>query len=117
MTDRKRITRNVKIWIVAIALLIVGGYATFQARNFVEGPLISVESPHNGIAVSEALIEIKGTAKNLSYLTLNGDKIFTDESGAFSEKTLLSPGYNIVTLRAQDRFGRTAETRLQITYK
>lgn len=116
MTDRKRMKRFIKIWMAAGAATIIIGYAAFQAANFVRGPEITVDSPQDGASVREALLEIRGTAHNLSYLTLNGDKIFTDEAGSWSEKTLLSPGYNIVTLRAQDRFNRTTEKQLHITY-
>lgn len=117
MTDRKRITSFIKVWVAIGAILIILGYAAFQAKNLVKGPAIAVESPKDGESFSNGLIEIRGEAKNLSYLTLNGDKIFTDEKGAFDERILLSPGYNVVTLKAQDRFGRATEERLQVTYQ
>ncbi len=92
------------------------GYGAFQAKNFVQGPTVRIESPRDGVAVHDSFIEIRGTAKNVSYLTLNGDKIFTDEAGTFTESRLLSPGYNIVTIGAKDRFGRTSTETLHITY-
>lgn len=117
MTDRKRIKRFIRVWIIIIVAIALLGYASFQAKNFVKGPTISVDYPKNGETVSETLLIVTGTAKNLSFITLNGNKIFTDEAGVFKEKILLSPGYNIVTIWAQDRFGRTTEKQLQITQK
>ncbi len=109
MTDRKRIKRFIRIWIIIGVLTIHLGYAAFQAQTFVKGPRINVDAPQNGQTVVSPLLNVRGSAQNLSFITLNGNKIFTDEQGMFDESILLSPGYNIVTLWAQDRFGRTTE--------
>ncbi|HVU06419.1 MAG TPA: hypothetical protein VHE10_01355 [Candidatus Paceibacterota bacterium] len=104
------------IWIAIGAIAIVVGYGAFRAKDLAEGPMLSVEFPANGARVSDSLVEIGGTAKNIAFLTLNGDKIFTDESGAYREKILVAPGYNTITLEARDRFGRIARKTLQLTY-
>lgn len=117
MTDRKRVKRFIQIWTIIAVAIILLGYAGFQSKNFVKGPTVEIESLSDGETMNQALINVKGVAKNLSFITLNGNKIFTDEAGIFNEKIILSPGYNIVTLWAQDRFGRTTEKRLQIIYK
>lgn len=117
MTDRRKVKILLKIWLSLGAIALVGGYAAFRAKDMVSGPAITVTSPANGTLVSDSLVEIKGTAEHVSFLTLNGDKIYTDESGVFSEKILLSYGYNSVTLGAKDRFGRTVTKNLQLIYK
>lgn len=117
MTDRLKVKRLLKIWVTLGVIVIILGYGIFQAKNLIAGPMIEVSSPVNGAAVGESLIEIHGTAKHISFLTLNGDKIYTDESGAFREKILLSYGYNIMTLEAKDRFGRKVTKTLQLIYK
>lgn len=117
MTDRRKVKRMLKVWIAVTAIVIVVGYGAFKAKNLAEGPRLEVSSPTNGYTSRTALVEIKGTAENISFLTLNGAKIFTDESGAYDESILLSPGYNVVTLEAKDRFGRTVTRELQLTYR
>lgn len=117
MTDRRKIKQLLKFWIILSAIGVVLGYGIFRAKNLVEGPELFVTSPAQGSTVSDPFVEIKGTVKNISFLTLNNDKIFTDESGAWSEKILLSYGYNVVTVEAKDRFGRSAEQTLQLMYK
>ena len=92
-------------------------YGAFRAKSLVEGPDIAITSPQDGAITSESLTTLSGFAHNISFLTLNGAKIFTDESGAFKERVLLSYGYNIITLEAKDRFGRTAQKTLQLIYK
>ncbi|HVT75101.1 MAG TPA: hypothetical protein VHD69_01630 [Candidatus Paceibacterota bacterium] len=114
MTDRRKVKRLMTMWIAIGAVLIIAGYGAFQAKNLAEGPVLSVDYPANGATVSNTLVEIGGTAKNIAFLTLNGDKIFTDEAGAYREKILVSPGYNMITLEARDRFGRIARKTLQL---
>ena len=117
MTDRRKVKRLMKIWIAIGAIVIVVGYGAFRAKDLAEGPRLEIISPLNGSSSHDALINIQGTAQNISFLTLNGNKIFTNEAGSYDEKILLSPGYNIVTLEARDRFGRTVTKELQLTYR
>ena len=116
MTDRRKVKRMVSVWIALGAIAIVVGYGAFRAKNLAEGPVLAIASPTDGTATNDSLVDIQGTAKNISFLTLDGNKIFTDQTGAYDEKILLSPGYNIVTLEARDRFGRIATKTLQLTY-
>lgn len=117
MTDRRRVKGLVKIFAAVIVVALIGGYAVFRAKTFAEGPTIEILEPKNGRAVYQPLTIVSGIAKNISFLNLNGAQIFTDETGKFSEKILLSYGYNVITLEAKDRFGRKTETSLQIIYK
>lgn len=112
-----KVRRFLKLWVTIAVFVVIGGYATFQAHAFAQGPTIAVDSPLDGSVSSESLIAIKGNARNISYLTLNGNKIFTDEGGKFEEEILLSRGYNIMKLEAQDRFGRKTAQTLQLIYK
>lgn len=117
MTDRRKVKLLIKTWVLSGIVILILGYAVFAARDFVKGPSITIESPQNGTTSTESLIDIHGSVKNISFLTLNGNKIFTDEAGVFTEQVLLSYGYNIMTLEAKDRFGRTVEKTLQLIYK
>lgn len=117
MTDRKKVKSWLKIFVILLIIVIIGGYTMFRAKTITEGPSISVTEPKNGSIVEEAPIKITGIAKNISFINLNGAQIFTNESGDFSEEILLSHGYNVIMLEAEDRFGRKTETSLQIIYK
>jgi hypothetical protein len=117
MTNRRQIRDLIKFWIALLGLICIVGYGLWKSKDLVGGPQLAVLSPANGVLVSESLIEIRGQAKNISFLTLNDDKIFTDEAGDFSEKVLLSYGYNVMTIRAKDRFGRERVKTLELIYK
>ncbi len=117
MSDRRKIKYFIKVWVALGAIAIVLGYGAYRAKDFAEGPTITVDAPQDGRVFSESLVTLSGTAHNLSFLTLNDSKIFTDESGTWSERILLSKGYNVLTLKAQDRFGRTEVNTLQLIYQ
>lgn len=98
----------------AFLTLAVIGYAIFALTPLVRGPQVSVLEPQNGSTVTEPFIYLVGTATGVSYIYLNDRQIFTDTTGAFRESLLLHPGYNILVLRARDRFERTTETRVEL---
>lgn len=117
MTDRLKTKRLLRIWLIIVVVAGLLGYVAFQAEALFLGPRLTIDSPLSGLSTSTSLVTIEGTASNISYLTLNGAKIFTDEMGNFKERILLSYGYNIVTLSATDRFDRTVTKSLQLIYK
>jgi len=84
--------------------------------DLASGPGLMIKSPTPNTAVYSPLVEITGQAKRISRIYLDDNQIFTDERGRFKEKLLLAPGYNIIKLRAQDRFGRQVERRFGLVY-
>ncbi len=103
----------------ALSLLgvIIVAYSLFQAQKFLTGPVIIVSTPQNGATYNQTLIEISGQAKNIAYINLDDRKMFIDKNGNFSEKLLLSPGYNVVKLDAWDKFGKQTEKKLELVLK
>jgi len=67
--------------------------------------------------VSEPLITISGQARRIASLALNGMEISVTEEGGFSEKYVLTPGYNRLILNARDKYGKTTERVVEIVYK
>ena len=107
---------NIKTVIFILLLISIFGYTYFQMRNIVTGPVITISTPQDGAILTSSQTEISGTTKNISSISLNDRKIFIDESGVFKEKLLLSPGYNIITLKAKDKFGRKVKKTLELIY-
>ena len=103
--------RSVLIFVGSIALLVlISVYVLFQARFMIAGPqIVLLAGPpiHNNTRV----IELTGTAYNITHLWLNDRPIYTDEAGHFTEALVLENGYTVATLRAKDRYGR--ETRVE----
>lgn len=106
----------IRISLIAVITLIILGYGLFQARNFLRGPKISIASPQNGIDSATPIVLVSGLASNITHISMDDRPIFVDKLGNFSEKLLLRPGYNIIKLRAQDKFGRVIEKLVELNY-
>ncbi|MGC9602279.1 MAG: hypothetical protein ABSE76_00840 [Minisyncoccia bacterium] len=101
--------------VVALTVLVVGGYGLFEARRLIEGPIITIEYPVDGSATSSTGVIIAGTAENISFLTINDLPSYTDKSGHFSELLSIPPGFTVLTVQAVDRFGRRAAESVSIS--
>lgn len=100
-----------------LALFTIIGYALYQGRALIEGPVITITTPKNGTTTDESLTLIAGTAKHAKDLRLDGRPIFIDTEGRFAEKLLLLYGYNIIQLTATDVRGKTTTTTLEVVYR
>jgi len=98
--------------VLAVALI---GYGLFEARRLIEGPTITITAPKNGSATSTAALSVTGTARNISFLTINDHPAYTDEAGNFAFTLSPPPGYASITVTARDRFGRSARKSVFIT--
>ncbi len=104
-----------KKFILFLVIIGVFAYGIFQARNYILGPHIVLESPKDGQSFKETLISVNGKAKNVSYIALNGRPIYIDNDGNFNEDILLAPGLNIIVIEAKDKFGAKVLLRRQVT--
>lgn len=108
-----------KISGIVIGLAAILIYTLFQAHEFIAGPKLEIFTPKNGetIASTSAEVLLKGNADNISFLTINGLQVFTDEQGDFSRKLLLPEGLAIITVEAQDKFNRSVKKEIQLFVK
>ncbi len=106
-----------KMILTLTVISIIVGYSYYKSKDFIIGPTIIITSPQTGDGVSESLIEILGIANSISYISINDRQIFTNEEGEFREKLLLFSGYNIISIKARDKFDRKIEKILEIVYK
>jgi hypothetical protein len=102
------------MFLIGIAALIILGYAAFRLWAIVWGPELTIEYPESGFTAKQELINIRGQAKRISSIYLNDRQIFTDRAGNFEQSLLLAPGYNIMTVRVEDRFGRHIIKKLEL---
>ncbi len=94
-----------------------GIYGAYKARGFMAGPEIALESPRNGEVAANSYVNVKGRAKNIASISLNGRMIFVDENGNFKENLLLARGYNIMEVKAVDKFGKEVKVRREVILK
>ncbi|MFA5651798.1 MAG: hypothetical protein WC933_00310 [Candidatus Paceibacterota bacterium] len=117
MTDRHTTRKLLQIILISAIILFIFGYTAYEIQRIIFGPRIEVLSPQNGSLISNSLTEVSGIAKNINSISLNDRKIFIDEQGNFKEEVLLSYGYNVITIKASDKFGRNTEKIIEVIYK
>ncbi|MFH0803589.1 MAG: hypothetical protein V1877_00505 [Candidatus Tagabacteria bacterium] len=105
---------NAKFVLIAVVVGFLGIYFLYQARGYLLGPRIALDSPTPAEIIHNSYLKVEGQALNVSSLSLNGRQIFTDERGFFSEELLLARGYNIIELMAQDKFSRIRKEKREV---
>lgn len=108
--------RYIRIGTGIILGLIILGYGASKSINLLMGPEIRIDSPKNGETLREPLLNIKGLVKNAAFITLNDKQIFVDDKGNMTDQILLYEGYNIMTVKAKDKFGREKIVTREIVY-
>ena len=111
---RDKIRFYLKAGTVFTIFFIMSFYAYCEADNIIQGPEITIEHPTNGTTINGETVIISGTAKNISYISVNGKPIFTDSGGKFIEKIILSKGYNSFFIEAKDRIGKEKTEKIEI---
>lgn len=107
--------REIIKWaLIAVAAVVVLGYSYFVLSGYLRGPQILIANPQNGYSTTTPLITISGIAVRANNLQINGFKTPIDLEGNFSSQLILAPGYNIMTVAAQDRYNRTTEKIIEI---
>lgn len=106
-----------KIFLIILFSIGIILYIIFNFRIFIAGPEIIVTSPQNGSNVNTELLEIVGSAKNVSFIDLNEKPIFLDENGNFKEFLLLATGYNIIVIKAKDKFEREISKKIEVVFE
>ncbi|SRR3989344_4480118 len=108
---------NIRRFVIILSVILLISYGIFNARNLIIGPIVEIYSPTQNMETRENLLIIKGRAKNITFLSLNSKPIFVDMEGLFEEKLLLSPGSNIIEIKAKDRFKKEVIKILKVYYK
>ncbi len=112
-TDAKKI---LKIVLLSVLLLFIVVYAFFTSKDLIFGVKITNVNIVDGSKVTDNVLKITGNAKNAVDLTLDGREISVDQKGNFNETIALSPGYNIVSIKAKDKFGKSDEKDYKLMY-
>ena len=113
----KLIQNKTGIFFFIIVLLLTSCYTYYQTKGFAQGPVLEISEPINGTSYKNNSVTIKGYTKNISYISINDRQVFVDEKGYLNEKILLSSGYNIIKVKASDKYEREIERKLELIYR
>jgi hypothetical protein len=111
------IKKIVKIALFSIFFIFIISYGFYRSKDLLFGVKISHVNLISGQTYTESIIPVTGNAKNAVTLTLNGREISVNEQGDFNESIALLPGYNIINIRAEDKFKFVDEKNYQLIFK
>lgn len=106
-----------KIASLAVFFILIFIYAFFRSKDLIFGIKVRNVNIVDGSSFANNVIEVKGNAKNAIMLTLDGREISVDQKGNFDETIALLSGYNIISIRAKDKFGFVDEKNYKLTYR
>lgn len=95
--------KGILVSILGLGLISLIGY---NMHDRILGAPLNLEIAPNGSTIDSQQLAISGSAPHARELLINGRPINIDRNGAFSDKVLLSPGYNVVEIAVKDQFGK-----------
>lgn len=102
--EKKDFKKIVSIGLVSLLFLVILLYATSRTSFLSQGVSLSVSNLTNGQTLSESVLMLEGTAKRAVRLTINDRELLIDETGAWTDIFVASPGYNTLVFKAEDKF-------------
>ncbi|MDP2788603.1 MAG: hypothetical protein Q8O46_00920 [bacterium] len=109
--DAKNILKMVSLGVFFLFIIL---YSFARSKDLIWGVKIKDVNIVDGTKVASSALEITGNAKNAIRLTLNGREISIDQKGNFNEIIALLSGFNIVNIKAEDKFGKIDEKNYQL---
>ncbi len=112
--DTKKIIGRILYGLLFLFIIVYGFY---RSSDLIFGVKIQNVNIENWTTYNGSVLPVTGNARNATLLTLNGREISIDQQGNFEETIALISGYNIVTLRAEDKFGLSDEKIYKLMYR
>lgn len=92
----------------------VGIYLYFGVDNFVSSPWLVVEDPVNNSIVKSDKVTVQGKTRSNSRVSINGQQIFVDIDGKFSDEIGLSPGINTINIKSVNKFDKESSQEILV---
>ncbi len=100
----------------AIVLLLGGAflYIYQEFKSFAATPRLVITEPHSGATIEANEIIVLGKTDKDARVTINNQPVLVGNEGEFSDKLLLQPGLNTVTVVAVNRFNKEKTETLSL---
>jgi hypothetical protein len=117
MTRTINIKKFIGLGLLGGLFAFIGIYAIFQTKALAKGVDLVIAGITDGEVVGDETIELSGQAIHANFISINGREIVVDKEDKFSEELILSPGLNIITIEAEDKFDKRTSNAYRIFYK
>jgi cytoskeletal protein RodZ len=93
-------------------------YLVWQFIWFLQPPSIQIDSPADSFTVTSAnRFVVSGTVRGTQRLTINTERVSSDNHGRFRNIVELKEGENIIEVLAEGRHNRTARETFRVLYQ
>lgn len=117
MTRTISIKTYLKFGLLGLLFVFIGLYSLFQVKALAKGVDLEVKGIEDGAVLDHNTVQLKGLALHANHITINDKEVHVDKESNFSEELVLSPGYNIIAIEAQDKFNKKTEKIYRVFYK
>lgn len=97
-----------------VVLAGVGVYLYFGIDNFVSSPWLVIDEPVDNSVVNGDAIVVKGKTRSNSRVSINGQQIFVDIDGYFSDNVDLAPGINKIHVISVNKFNKESSEEIVV---
>lgn len=107
----------IRILLIVSVVLICLGYVAYEVVNIFSPPDLVVSSPVDSITVTTDAIAVVGVTDPEITVIINGQQVFLDQTGRFSEMVSLKEGLNVITVAASKKRSKQTIVTRRVLYE
>lgn len=103
--------------VMAAIVLLVGGaffYLYREFKSFAAAPRLVILEPANSAVVETSEVTVHGKTDKGARVSINNQPVFVASEGEFTDKLILQPGLNTITVVAVNRFDKEKSETLSL---
>jgi len=109
MPSFMRIFSTPKFLLVALLLILIGGYLAFQYSSYFFPPKLSVIKPSENQRIDGNVVEIEGKTDPYATVKINDDDAYINLDGSFRKTLYLFSGKREIKIVSENRYGKRSE--------
>ena len=116
MTRTTDIKKFLKLALLTGLFAFIVIYSVFQTKALAKGVNLTMSGIDDGEMFENGILTLSGQALHAKHISINDKELPVDENERFLEELVLSPGYNIITVKAEDKFNKTTKKIYHVYY-
>ncbi len=109
--------RSVVMVLIVLSVSSAFIYLYREFQSFAAAPRLVILEPQSGAQIETSDVTVKGKTDKGVRLSINDQPVFVGSEGEFSEKLILQPGLNSITVVAINRFDKKKRETLSVETK
>ena len=109
--------KMVRVGVITLIVVVCLAYVGWEVAKIFSPPDLSLISPPDNITVKEQSIDISGSTQPEVMVTINGQQVYLDVNGNFTETISLKEGLNEIVVTASKKRSRSTTVTRHILYE